>query len=383
MDAGDIIHTSPTHDQRYSRFIVKGMNRMGYDAVTLGELELERGDAYVRDLVGQFRAKVVVSNVRPASGEPPWLESAVIEKGGKKIAIIGLLSANFGRAQSIEESGWKVEDPSAALARLVPELRRRADLVVALVHADPSTAQKLESEAQGVDLVVLGHMPGLTSIGQDSTAVTTVLRSGQKGEYLGRVTLAAAKSDKTKSGTASASPFVDPETIMLELKKMGDDADLAKELETIKAAVQNETRKAQMEKELAASEDLVLGQDRFLGQATCVRCHSSSAAELASDPHAHAFATLEKVGRATDKSCLPCHVTGYGAAGGFEGVGASVEMKNVQCESCHGMGTNHDWTGQTAAAGEAACLQCHVSEWSPKWEYATYLKRLGHGAGSL
>jgi len=340
---------------------------MKYDAVCLGELELERGDAYVRELVSQLKAKVVLSNVRSANGDVPWEETAVVEVGGRRIGILGLLSANFGRgAEALTVQGWTVEDPLVAMARLLPGLRQRADLVVALSHLEPGETNRITQEGVGIDLIVQGHQPNSVNTLPDS-AVTTVLRPGQRGEFVGRVALKEGK-------------FTGPEAIMLDMAKIGEDPEMAKDLARIKSSIEAENRRAQLQREIEANEGFVLGQDRFLGEATCARCHSSSVAELTSDPHGHAFATLEKMGKGEDKSCLPCHVTGYEAPGGFGAVGTTAEMKNVQCESCHGMGTGHDWTGATAAPAEATCLQCHVPEWSPRWDYSAYLKRLGHGS---
>lgn len=82
---------------------------------------------------------------------------------------------------------------------------------------------------------------------------------------------------------------------------------------------------------------------KYAGVAACSMCHKGAAKGsiyevwLAS-PHAKAF---EKLGPADQKNevCLACHTTGYGKA-----LAANVtpqKMLNVQCEACHGPGSEY------------------------------------------
>lgn len=77
----------------------------------------------------------------------------------------------------------------------------------------------------------------------------------------------------------------------------------------------------------------------------------------------------------TDANCLKCHTTGYGEAGGFKSLTETPKLINVQCEGCHGPGSEYRKimmknpkfkTAEVKAAGltvpsedEKTCLKCH------------------------
>ena len=53
-------------------------------------------------------------------------------------------------------------------------------------------------------------------------------------------------------------------------------------------------------------------------------------------------------------------------------------LKNVQCEACHGYGTEHDRSGEWLAAARSSCVVCHDQANSPDFDYETYWSRIAH-----
>ena len=79
--------------------------------------------------------------------------------------------------------------------------------------------------------------------------------------------------------------------------------------------------------------------------------------------HQHAYDTV-----ATSPDiviCLPCHTVGYGRPSGFVDIESTPQLANVQCESCHGPGSNHNLdpigVPLTVNYSTALCGECHQS----------------------
>src|SRR4029079_10078195 len=69
-----------------------------------------------------------------------------------------------------------------ALKKLVPELRKEADLVVLLAHTSIPDALKLAEEVPGIDVVVIGHNPGYMN-SPDRIGDVLMVRGGARGQY--------------------------------------------------------------------------------------------------------------------------------------------------------------------------------------------------------
>ncbi len=79
----------------------------------------------------------------------------------------------------------------------------------------------------------------------------------------------------------------------------------------------------------------------YVGSQRCMECHAQEFERWKATPHAGAFGTLEKAGKASDAKCQTCHTTGFGQTGGFAAASATDALRGVGCESCHGPGGDH------------------------------------------
>ena len=126
----------------------------------------------------------------------------------------------------------------------------------------------------------------------------------------------------------------------------------------------------------------------FVGGERCASCHAEAAKSWRASGHAHALATLERVGHQRDPDCVPCHVVGLSKGGAeptmaYVSRAATPRLADVGCESCHGAGAAHaasPWKSPLPKVGEKACLPCHTPENSPEFDFATYWPKIRHGA---
>ena len=117
---------------------------------------------------------------------------------------------------------------------------------------------------------------------------------------------------------------------------------------------------------------------------TCARCHSESARTYAESAHSQAFQTLVAKGQQDNPECVSCHVVGFEWANGYDRV-AHTEvpgrpaLKNVQCEACHGYGTQHArGEGDWLQAARESCVLCHDQANSPDFDYESYWAKIAH-----
>src|SRR6185312_4274021 len=131
------------------------------------------------------------------------------------------------------------------------------------------------------------------------------------------------------------------------------------------------------------------GKATYVGQDACTDCHSDEAKFWKKTVHAQAWQTLVDRGQQFDYECIGCHVTGFDKPGGSN-LGHNENLRDVECEVCHGPASIHVARG---GEGKAAALvrnppqdlcatNCHTHEHSDTFQYEAYLRDIvgkGHG----
>jgi len=395
-------------EESKARLLARALSRLGVDAFVPGPADLARGPELYHTLAGAWPN--VTANVPGGAGK-------VLTLGELKVGVFGLGAGAL--------PGGEATDAAAAATQAAAALRAQgAQVVVALANVPRAALRPLSRGTAGVDLWILGDHPGeLTAA--NAAGESYVIETGDRGRNLGRILLheaagpgrladpagdAARQAERLKLqlqmradiGRRSPSPELTAAITALkaELAALPPPATTGKRFEfellplpkeapgdpevTAWMTAWNEGLKAM---NLAAAGEVPPvppGGQAYVGIAECVDCHEEPVKVWQATPHAQAWKTLVDAGKQYDAECVSCHVIGWRAPGGTV-LGKTEGKEAVQCEACHGPSQKHVEFGGGEAytqvrVPESVCTQCHNTQHSPKFNYATYLPRvLGEG----
>ena len=363
LDTGDSFKEPSQQGKIKARYLLKSMNHMAYDAVALGDKDFIYGQDFLKS--NSFIPWVATNMKLPEIPSIPSYKIISL-KDGTKIAILSLAEPDLFYAGP--DTGLKLVAPEEALKKVLPELIREEnpDLIIAMTHMKKENALALLDSSK-LDIIVNGHIEKET----DTIDIRPVQRleklfvqAGPRGQKVGEIFINLEPNGKRtyrhQMIRLDSHIQFDPE--MVELY-----GNYNREIEQVFL----ETLYARRNK----SKIKVYATD-----AECKKCHAQAHTIWKNSRHGKAFATLKSVNKAFDPECLVCHTVGFNQTGGFVSENDSPELKNVQCETCHGPGLNHakdpkiEWDGNAAEA----CMKCHVKNHSPRFNFEEYWSLIKH-----
>lgn len=383
MDAGDAFFTADVlaASERpeaivKARTTARGMKAMAYDVMCPGDFDLAAGLAELEGLLKLAGVTPVLANVT-LEGKPPFERAAVREVAGIRVGLFGLWSSDL-RVKT-ERGTLSVSDPIPAAKAIVEELAPRADLVIVVSHLGFLLDQKLAQEVPGIYAIIGAHsrewMGKAFKVG-----ACGIYQAGGRCQSLGRLSLAFASSPP---GVRRPPPRPVFEDLVALGSDVADDpqvqrlvADGLKEIAALTKARQPAPAPAPTR---AAAPP---PPESYWGALVCAQCHAKQHEFWTKTPHARALETLVKKGKQSEESCLACHVTGYTALARQQRTEGRTTIdltgyEGVQCESCHGPGSNHSQPQvRTHARALQTCLPCHTKKESPRFDFAEALPRL-------
>ncbi|NOX96714.1 MAG: hypothetical protein GXO98_01345 [Nitrospirae bacterium] len=113
-------------------------------------------------------------------------------------------------------------------------------------------------------------------------------------------------------------------------------------------------------------------QAKYVGAKKCMMCHFKQYKTWQKTDMSKAY---KLIANESDKEkCYKCHTTGYDRPGGFKDSASTPGLEGVQCESCHGPGSEHMAVPMSDKAKKRAtievvpkdCSSCHNPHVSDK-----------------
>ena len=186
VDAGDFTGGESAYGAALGRVMVDAMELMEYDAFTLGEWDFNQGPGYVREIVTGNPIAWVHTNYDVVGLEDLGRKTLVVEKGGRRIGLLGLFNPTILLNPAMRDSVVVEPDIVASAKRGVAELEEQGvDMVVVLSHLSYKGDRALAQLVPGIDLIVSGHGGKTLQGPEEANPGTWIVASGDLGRFLG------------------------------------------------------------------------------------------------------------------------------------------------------------------------------------------------------
>jgi 5'-nucleotidase/UDP-sugar diphosphatase len=212
LDGGDVNTGVPESDLQDAVPDFKGMNLLGYQAMAVGNHEFDKPLSVLKMQRDLAQFPMLSANIYE-NGKRMFEPYKVFNLGGLRVGVMGLTTEDT-RKMALPDNVAHLDfrSPIAEAGKVVPELRRQADVVIAATHMGHYENGQHGSQAEGdvemaravsgIDLVVGGHtqnpacmkaenvldrayVPG-TPCQPDRQNGTWIVQAHEWGKYVGR-----------------------------------------------------------------------------------------------------------------------------------------------------------------------------------------------------
>jgi 5'-nucleotidase/UDP-sugar diphosphatase len=215
LSAGDVNTGVPESDLLDGEPDFNLMNMIGYDAMTLGNHEFDNSLDVLMKQKGWAKFPFLAANVVMKGAGELLVDPYIIKEiYGLKVAILGLITEDVPTLVLPDNvKGLEFLDVIDTAEKYVPELKKKADLVIALTHIGYyDSDSELVGDAQlaeavpGIDVIVGGH----THTTLDQPVVvgdTLIVQADGYSEKVGRLNLTVdSDTDKVSNYTYELIP---------------------------------------------------------------------------------------------------------------------------------------------------------------------------------
>ena len=206
LSGGDINTGVPESDLQDAEPDFLGMKKIGYDAMAIGNHEFDNPIEVLKKQQKWAGFPFLSANVVHTKNKKPLFKSHIIKKfDGLKVAIVGFTTKDteiIGNPEFLE--GISFLEPVTVGKRLIPRLKRKNDIVLAVTHmghyedgnhgSNAPGDVALARNVDGLDIIIGGHSQQ-PLFEPDVQNNTLILQAHEWGKYVGRLDLEYKNGD--------------------------------------------------------------------------------------------------------------------------------------------------------------------------------------------
>lgn len=178
LDCGDILQGQPSCQYNEDLSLKNGdlaasiYNYMGYDAITIGNHDIEAGHAIYDSWRKKTQCQILAANILDKStGKPYFTPYIIIERQGVKIALLGMVTQAI--PYWLDESLWsgmEFEDIKNSSSHWIKSIKdtEEPDLIIGMFHSGwdggisnnrckENVTRDIAENVDGFDIILYGH----------------------------------------------------------------------------------------------------------------------------------------------------------------------------------------------------------------------------------
>lgn len=380
-DVGDALTGTADFQVIQYRYMQQAFASMRYAALNIGEREAQLSATELKKLRDASPVPMISANVvERAGGQRIFPAYRIVESHGYRVALIGVVGPP--PADTLGE-GVAVEPMQSAIAKVLPEVKPKADAIVLLAFADEAAMRALADTFYELDLILGGKVKEPSQhLARQNRSVVLWTTNETKALGVFKATVGGRERFAAKAFN-----------ILFVNEHIPQDEKLTQMAQTYRDEIR--ATALAVDDPAHARDDEVPGVKPaagYVGSESCQPCHAQAYKIWKETGHSQAFRSLVARKSDADPNCVGCHSVGFGTPTGYRREWQGKKMANVGCENCHGPGSEHvaerrqhkDAMPQETLfhyrpVGAADCTACHYGEFSRPFEYESFWQQIKHG----
>jgi 2',3'-cyclic-nucleotide 2'-phosphodiesterase (5'-nucleotidase family) len=144
--------------RKRAEVVLKIYEKLGYDALNIGDTDLGLGVEYLRTLQKKSKIPFLSTNLKEKkTGRLIFKSHLFKEVDGMRIGIIGLLTPDIHPFIQKELKSYFIEDPIKVATETVHRFMSDCDQIIALAHLNPSEIESLAKKVPQISIIIGGN----------------------------------------------------------------------------------------------------------------------------------------------------------------------------------------------------------------------------------